>query len=149
MRSDDFWTGKISKTILMDKMIGTINLKNMGTGVPIHILSTNKHALLSSIELRTMNEQNNPGTGKEIIEAKLELGKQRIVEDNILIKKINLVTITGAVSKDDDIDNEISIIRQDNQLLNNLESPMESFLSIDSEQSSNEEEDKYITSMTN
>ena len=32
--------------------------------------------------------------------------------------------MTGAVSKDDDIDNEISIIRQDNQLLNNLELPM-------------------------
>ena len=57
--------------------------------------------------------------------------------------------MTGAVSKDDDIDNEISIIRQDNQLLNNLESPMGSFLSIDSEQSSEKEEDKYITSMTN
>ena len=133
----------------MDKMIGIINLKNTGTGVPIHILSTNKHALLSNIELRTMNEENNPGAGMEIIESELELEKQRMVEDNISIKKINLVTMTGAVSKDDDIDNEILIIRQDNQLLNNLESPMGSFLSIDSEQSSEKEEDKYITSMTN
>ena len=39
--------------------------------------------------------------------------------------------------------------KQDSQLLNNLESPMRSFLSIDSEQSSGNEEDKYITSMTN
>ena len=80
-----------------------------------------------------MNEENNPSAGMEIIESELELGKQRIVEDNISIKKINPVTMTGAVSKDNDIDNEISIIRQDNQLLNNLESPMGSFLSIDSE----------------
>ena len=33
--------------------------------------------------------------------------------------------------------------------MNDLESPMGSFLSIDSEQSSEKEEDKYITSMTN
>ena len=95
-----------------------------------------------------MNEENN-GARMEILESELELGKQRIVEDNILIKKINPVTMTGAVSKDDEIDNEISIIRQDDQLLNNLESPMGSFLSIDSEQSSKKEEDKYITSMIN
>ena len=149
MISDNLWTGKISKTILMDKTIGMINLKNTGMGIPIHILSTNKHALLSNIELRTMNEENNPGAGMEIIESELELGKQRIVEDNISIKKINPVTMTGAVSKDNDIDSEISIIRQDNQLLNNLELPMGSFLSIDSEQSSEKEEDKYIISMTN
>ena len=37
----------------------------------------------------------------------------------------------------------------DGQLLNNLELPMESFLSIDSEQSSKKEEDAYVTSMTN
>ena len=83
-----------------------------------------------------MNEENNPGAEMEIIESELELGRQRIIKDNISIKKINLVTVTVAVSKDDDIDNEISIIRQDNQLLNNLELPMGSFLSTDSEQSS-------------
>ena len=96
-----------------------------------------------------MNEENNPGAGMEIIESEMELGKQRIVEDNISIKKINLVTVSGAVSKDNDIDNEISIIRQGNRFLNNLESPMGSFLSIDSEQSSKKEEDKCVTSMTN
>ena len=149
MRSDDLWTGKISKTIVMNKMIGMINLKNTGTGIPVHILSTNKHALLSNIELRTMNEENNPGAGMEIIVSELELGKQRIIEDNILIKKTNPVTMTGAVSKDNGTDSEISIIGQNNQSLNNLELPMGSFLSIDSEQSSEKEEDKYITSMTN
>ena len=33
--------------------------------------------------------------------------------------------------------------------MNNLESPIGSFLSIDSEQSSKKEEDAYVTSMTN
>ena len=45
--------------------------------------------------------------------------------------------------------NDISIARQDSQLSNDLESPMGSFLSIDSEQSSKKEEDKYITSLMN
>ena len=86
-------------------------MKSTGTGVPIHILSANMHALLSNIELRTMNEENNPGAGMKIIESELELGKQRIVEDNISIKKINPVTMTEAKSKDDDTDdNAISIL---------------------------------------
>ena len=42
-----------------------------------------------------------------------------------------------------------TIARQDSQLLDNLESLMGSFLSIDSEQSSKKEEDEYVTSMTN
>ena len=105
---------------------------------------------MSNIELRTMNEENNPGAGMEIIESELELGKQRIVEENFLIKKIKPVTMTDVTtSKDRRVENEISIARQDSQLSNDLESPMGSFLSIDSEQSSEKEEDKYITSMTN
>ena len=44
---------------------------------------------------------------------------------------------------------EISIARQDSQLLNNLELPMGSFLSIDSEQSSKREENASVTSMAN
>ena len=52
-------------------------------------------------------------------------------------------------SKGRRVENEISIARQDSQPSNDLESPMGSFLSIDSEQSSKKEEDKYITSMTN
>ena len=75
VRSDDFWTGKISKNMLMDKMIEVINPRKTGTGVPTHILSTNWHALLSNIELRTMNEENNPGAGMKMIESEVELGK--------------------------------------------------------------------------
>ena len=150
MRSDDFWTGKISKNMLIDKTIEFINPKNTGTGVPTHILSTNKHALLSNIELRTMNEENNPGAGMKIIESEVELGKWRIVGENILIKKINPVTMTDmTASKGDIIESEISIVRQDSQLSNNLESPMGSFLSLNRERSSEKEEDEYITSMTN
>ena len=37
VRSDNFWTGKISKNILMYQMIGIIKLKNTGTGVLLHI----------------------------------------------------------------------------------------------------------------
>ena len=108
------------------------------------------HALLSNIELRTMNEKNNPGAGVEIIASELELGKQRIIEDNISIQNINLVTMTEMIAnKSDSRENEISVDKQDSQLLNDLESPMGSFLSIDSEQSSKKEEDAYVTSVTN
>ena len=47
------------------------------------------------------------------------------------------------------VESENLIVRQDNQLLNNSESPMGSFLSIDSEQSSEEKEDVHNPSMTN
>ena len=80
-------------------MIGIINLENTGTGVSIYSLSTNEHALLSNIELRTMNKGNNPGAGMEIIESKMELGEQRILEDNISIKNINLITMTAMINK--------------------------------------------------
>ena len=71
-------------------------------------LSTNKHALLSNTELRTMNEENNPGAGMEIIESEVELGKQRIVGENLSIKKIKLTTMTDmTTTKDGKVDNEI------------------------------------------
>ena len=45
------------------------------------------HALLSNIELRTMNEENNPGAVMEIVESGMELEKQRIEEENLSIKR--------------------------------------------------------------
>ena len=54
-----------------------------------------------------------------------------------------------ATSEGRKVENEISIARQDNQLSDDLKLPMGSFLSIDSEQSSNKEEDKYVTPITN
>ena len=76
-------------------------------------LSTNMHALLSNIELRTMNEENNPGTVMEIVESGVELEKQRI-EENLLIKRMKPVTMTDiATNKGRRVENENSIARQD------------------------------------
>ena len=47
------------------------------------------------------------------------------------------------------LESEIPIFRQDNQLANNLDSPMESFLSLSSEQSTEREEGESTTSTTN
>ena len=108
------------------------------------------HALLSNIELRTINEENNPGAVMEIVESGMELEKQRIEEKNLLIKRMKLVTMTDITTNEGRrVESETSIARQDSQLSNNLESPMGSFLSIDSEQSSEKEEDAHVTSMTN
>ena len=49
---------------------------------------------MSNIELRTMNEENKPGAVKEIIESGMELEKQRIEEGNLLINRIEPVTVT-------------------------------------------------------
>ena len=49
----------------------------------------------------------------------------------------------------DILESEVSILRKDNQSTNNLESPMGSFLSLSSEQSSEREEDDSIASTTN
>ena len=97
-----------------------------------------------------MNEENNPGTGLEIIESEVELREQRIVGENTLVEKINSVTMTDITTGEGNIlESEVSIFRQDSQLSSNLESPMGSFLSLSSEQSSEREEGESITSATN
>ena len=97
-----------------------------------------------------MNEENNSGAGLKIIESEVELGERRIVGENNLIKKINPVTMTDITLDEGDIlESEVSILRKDNQSSSNLESPMGSFLSLNSEQSSEREEDDFIASMTN
>ena len=58
-----------------------------------------------------------------------------------------MTDMTG--SKGNIKESEVSIDRQDSQLSNNLESPMGSFLSLNSEQSSEKEEDESIASTTN
>ena len=50
-----------------------------------------------------MNEENNPGAGLKIIESEVELGEQRIVGENTLVKKINLVTVTDIATSEGDI----------------------------------------------
>ena len=126
------------------------NWKNTGTGVLPHILSTNMHALLSNIELRTMNEENNPGAVMEIVENGMELERQRIEKENLLIRRLKPVTMTDIKTNEGrKVQSENTIARWDSQLLKNLESPLGSFLSIDIEQSSRREENASVTSMAN
>ena len=97
-----------------------------------------------------MHEENNPGTGLEIVESKMELREQRIIGENTLVRKVNLVTMTDIITIEGNmLESEIPIYRQDNQLADNLDSPMESFLSLNSEQSNEREEGESITSTTN
>ena len=56
----------------------------------------------------------------------------------------DIITIMG-----NKLESEIPIFRQDNQLANNFDSPMESLLSLSSEQSNGREEGESITSTTN
>ena len=55
----------------------------------------------------------------------------------------DITTIEG-----NNLESEVSIFRQDSQFSDNLESPMGSFLSLNSEQSSEREEGESITSTT-
>ena len=86
-----------------------------------------------------MSEENKPGAVKEIIKSGMELEKQRI-DEHLSIKGIEPVTITEIViNGNQGVKNGDSIVEPDGPLLNNSESPMGSFLSIESEQSSEEE----------
>ena len=83
-----------------------------------------------------MHEENNPGTGLEIVESKMELREQRIIEENTLVRKINLVMMTDIITiESNNLESEVPIFRQDIQLSDNMELPMGSFLSLNSEQS--------------
>ena len=87
-----------------------------------------------------MNEEYKPGAVKEIVESGMELEKQRIEEENLSIKGMEPVTMTELTTNGSRrVESENLIVRQDSQLSNNSESPMGSFLSIDSEQSSRKE----------
>ena len=80
----------------------------------------------------------------------MELEKQRIDEEHLSIKGIEPVTMTEIVINwDKRLKNGGSIVEPDNRLLSNSELPMGSFLSIESEQSSEEEEKVHDTTMVN
>ena len=103
---------------------------------------------MSNIELRTMNEENNLGTGDNRKWSGTERMKNS--RENTLVEKINPVMVTDITTNEGNIlGSEVSIFRQDSQLSNNLESPVGSFLSLNSEQSSEREEDESITPRTN
>ena len=96
-----------------------------------------------------MNEENNSGAELKIIESEVELGERRIVGGSNLIEEINSVMMTDIIPNETDIlESEISIPRKDNQSPSNLESPMGSFLSLNSEQSSEREGNDPIISTT-
>ena len=115
----------------------------------IYEVSTNKHALLSNIELRTMSEKSNSDAGLRIIESKVELEERRKLGGSNLIEEINVVTLTDIMLNENDIlENKVLILREDSQSPNNLKSPMGSFLSLSSEQSSEGEGNDPIVPMT-
>ena len=115
----------------------------------IYGFNTNKHALLSDIELRTMNGENNSGTGLRIIESEVELEERRILGEENLIEGIDAVMMTGTMLNENDIlENEVLIPRRDSQSPNNLRSLTGSFLSLNSEQSSEWEGNDPIVFMT-
>ena len=105
---------------------------------------------MSNIEIRTMSEESKPGAVKEIIKSGMELGKQRIDKEHLSIKGIEPVTMTEiVVNWDERVKNGDSIVEPESLLLNKSELPMGSFLSIESEQSSEEEEKVHDTTMVN
>ena len=65
----------------------------------IYESSTNKHALLSNIELRTMNEESNSDAGLKIIESEVKLEERRILGGGNLIEEINAVTLTDMMNE--------------------------------------------------
>ena len=83
-----------------------------------------------------MGEENKPGAVKGI-----ELEKQGIEEAHLLVKEMDPVTMTEMnTNQDKGVENENLIDNLDNWSSNNSNSPVGSFLSIESGQSSEEEE---------
>ena len=76
----------------------------------IYDLSTNKHTLLSNIELRTMNEENNSGARLRIIKSEVELEERRLLGRDNLIEEINAVMMIDIIPNENDIlENEVLI----------------------------------------
>ena len=63
----------------------------------IYELSSNKHALLSNIELRTMSEGSNSDAGLRIVESEVELEERRKLRRANLIEDITAVTLTDVM----------------------------------------------------
>ena len=96
-----------------------------------------------------MNEESNSNAGLRIIEDEVELKERRILGGGNLIEEINAVMLTDVTPNENDIlENGVLIPREDSQSPNNLKSPMGSFLSLNSEQSSEGEGNDPIVLMT-
>ena len=87
----------------------------------IYELSTNKQALLSNIELRTMNEGSNSNAGLRIVESEVELEERRRLKGGSLIEGITAVILTDvATNENETLEIEVLIPREDSQSPNNL-----------------------------
>ena len=83
-----------------------------------------------------MSEENKTGAVKGI-----ELKKQGIEEVHLLVKEMDPVTMTEmSTNRDNRVENENLIDNLDSQSSNNSDLPVESFLSNESGQNSEEEE---------
>ena len=96
-----------------------------------------------------MSEESNSDAGVRIVESEVELEERRKLGGGNLIGEMNAVTLTeGMPNKNDTLDNEVLIPKEDTQSPNNLKSLMGSFLSLTSEQSSEGEGMGPILPMT-
>ena len=100
-------------------------------------LSTNKHALLSNIELRTMSEGSNSDTGLRIVENEVELEERGKLGGCNLIEGITAVMLTDVMPNENGVlEKEVLKSGTVNQSPDILKSPMGSFPSLSSEQNS-------------
>ena len=94
-------------------------------------ISTNKHAFLSNIELRTMSEGTNSDAELRIIEDEMDLAERRKLGECSLTESITAVTMTEvSLSKNGNLKKGVSESEKPDQ------SPMRSFPSPSSGQSS-------------
>ena len=107
-------------------------------------ISTNKHALLSNIELRTMSEGPNSDAELRITEDEMELGERRKLGEHSLTESITTVTMTD-VSPSKHGNLEKGVLESEKPDL----SLMGSFPSLSSGQSSEGEEENPVVSSTN
>ena len=97
-------------------------------------LSTNRHALLSNIELRTMSEGTNSDAELRIVEDEVELEERRKLGGYNLIEGITAVTLTEVMpDKSSALEKEVLGSGEVNQSPDVLKSPMASLPSLSSE----------------
>ena len=110
-------------------------------------LRTNKHALLSNIELRTMSEGSNSDAGPRIVENEVELEERGKLGGGNLIEGITTVMLTDVMPNENGaLEKEVLEVNQSSDI---LKSPMGSFPSLSSEQNSEAEEENPIVPATN
>ena len=116
----------------------------------IYELSTNKHALLSNIELRTMSEGSNSDAGLRIVENEVELEERRKLGGCNLIEGITTVMLTNIMPNENRaLEKEVLKSGEVSQSPDILKLPMGSFLSLSSEQNSEGEKNDPIVPTTN